>query len=525
MRTERGSKAGGAEPPADTSTARLLVPITTSLGVGLVAVISTPNRLALTLAVGASMAFGLLLSGSGGSPLIPSTQVRRLIAALAVCSPLVAAPGPPAAIRLALSVLFVSCCFFALIASRSFPRCSNTALLAGLIGPAVLVLALVEGREGLVLLAMGGFALALAAARMDWSLEQRVKGLASAMLVYLGVNATAWLASEPWGAPARAGSNPGWDSALLGALAFPLAANWADTAFVAAALGALAAVLLAKGPRQHAWVWVAAVVVSLAVMVLNQARLPLLMCAGVALATSFVPNAVAKVSPIIPFGALLMPFWWPWLTERGLGFMETAAARMTWLDEYGSSQRVQVELQSLNGRTIYWTGSRQTLEEATLDEQLFGWGWLSGEASGAADRYDVLREQYRETLMRPGEDFFTSLVTLPPLPKPPAPFIHHSAHSVLLQTWLDSGLLGAVYVVALVVIAVILARRHVLAEPSSHALALLAAMIVMVLSTGVEQMLVPIAFHVSWWLFLMMVAVAAQPPGHRASDSRQCPYP
>lgn len=523
MLTDRKPESGATGRLADSYSRGPLVPVATSLGIGLVAVLSTTSRVTLTLAVGGYMIIGFLLSGSSGPSLLTRTQARRLIAGLAVSSPLLAAPWVPAAIPMTLSLLFVAGTFLALLASRPFPQQSNRVLLAGLLGPAVLVVALVPRREGFAVLAMGGFALALAAARIDWSVEQRVKGIAWAMLAYLGANVIAWLASEPWAAPARAGTDPGWDSALSGTVGFPLAMSWADTAVAAAALGALAAVLLAKGPRQHAWVWALIVLLSLAVMVLNRARLPLVLCIGVAVAALLVPQALARWSPILPVGALLMPFWWPWLTERGVAVVQAASTWTTWLDEYGSSQRLQVELPSLNGRTVFWTGSRRTLEEASIGESLLGWGWLSGEASGAAQRYEVLIEQYRESLTRPGDDFFPSLVVVPPLPEPPEPFIHHSAHSVLLQTWLDIGLLGAIYVVVLVVIAVMLARRHVLAAPSPHASALLAAIVVMVLSTGIEQMLVPIAFHVSWWLFLMMVAVAAQPPEHQTAGDAPAP--
>lgn len=435
-----------------------------------------------------------------GPVLVPRTLAGPLVATSAVAAPLVVVPGTAPSFWVPGISALMAASALAVMATLSHPPARRTLLMLGLIAPTQLMLAITPGREIPALLATAGLLLALASARLRWSWRGRVLTLIAAMGAYVAANAVVWVTR---GEAAELVALRSLGGLLDRRIQFPLATNWAESAFVAAALVAACIVLLVRGRDRARLLVLPLLAVGGFLLIANDGRVPLAASIVVPIVALLAPLALAFAAPLVAGLALAVPWWWPAVGARGIGAFEWLADVAPFLARRTLSEPASLEFATLNARTAFWEGAASTIDQAEPTAFLLGWGWRSGVTSGAADVYERNMEELSATLNPLSARFLQERFVEPSVPEAPVEFVHHSAHSAVLQGWLDAGLVGALYLIAAVLIVVVLAARSVSVSRDVHALALLAAAVVFSISAGVDYMLTPMALQLSWWFFLM----------------------
>jgi len=330
-------------------------------------------------------------------------------------------------------------------------------------------------REALFVVAAGWFAIsALWGETADW--ERRRKAALLAPGVFVIANLALWAVGFHFGPTPLTTGVPG-NAEMLAHLgfnierqAFPLTPGINGAGVIAAIAGSMSVVLLRGGSSR--FVHAAIVGASVTTIGLVDARGSMLFAAITVGAISLTPRFLKRGLSGIP---LLMPF----LPLILLWLLSTFAGYTSGLSRNGG------DAATATGRSIIWQSIYDYLKHLHAAD-IFGYGYYGQVASGVSHRYAFL-------------------FRFQPVPE------SASAHNLLLQTILDSGYVGAIVLVVLIVAAVLAASRRYAETLSPSDLATVTGLVVLVLAGSTES-LPAIYFPYSFILALLLLCVALRLP-------------
>jgi O-antigen ligase len=402
-------------------------------------------------------------------------------------------------------LIFMACVLWALPQQRHNVLLSPSAGLVFLFGVCVSI-ALLRGAQdgsygnlvsatGKIVLYLPVIALGIvgvSSARNAKEREHRVLAIVLAPVVYAAVNAVLGFAGVQ--NPNPTGAATGTQDQLLGLLGFtggreifPLTTSINLYSIVASASVAGLIVLRLRAPeslpRVIAW---PAVIICLYEVIAGDSRATLAFAAAVVL-VFLLRRRFANASGI----GLLIPAF-PLIVIAALGVLANTSLG----DLLSRSNGGFGSLATGTGRLYIWRGTWQVLSHFQLQD-LIGWGAAGQIASGASLHYAFV------------------------FPNTPLAYTVFT-HNEVLQTILDQGYIGLVVLVALVWQTFRLLARHIRREPRSPAIALVAMLLVIVLSGATEVSPSYYAEEVLIMTFLIAgaaAALAAKPPGTREGQS------
>jgi hypothetical protein len=323
---------------------------------------------------------------------------------------------------------------------------------------------------------------AVSCARYARERDQRLLAIVFAPLLYAVLNLL--MARAGFHAPASSGATAGTQAQLLGLLgvsgsrsAYPLATSINLYSIVASSSFAGLVVLRLRAPQYlPRIVAYPAILICLYEVVSGDSRATLLwaflVVALFALRRRFAGAPwiafAIPFSPLIVIGALRV------VSSTGLAAV---------LNRSGGGQTNFGSLATGTGRVYIWRGAWQVIQHFQLQD-LIGWGAAGQIPSGASSHY---------AFVFPGNPLAYTVFT----------------HNAALQAILDEGYIGLAILVAVIWRTFVLLARHVRAEPNSPAAALVAMLLVSVLSGATEVSPSYYAEEILLMVFLIAGAAAA----------------
>lgn len=355
----------------------------------------------------------------------------------------------------------------------------------------------VAGKAGLYFSIIALGMVAVASARDRRQRNERLLAIALAPVVYAVINLL--MARAGFQAPGSTGSTAGTQAQLLGLLgvsgarqAYPLATSINLYSIVASSSVAGLVVLRLRAPqylpRIVAW---PTILICLYEVISGDSRATLLW--ALLVVAIFVLRRRYRGSPWIAF---VIPFF-PLIVIGALHVVASTGIASAF-NRSGAGQTNFGSLATGTGRVYIWRGVWQVLQHFQLQD-LIGWGAAGQIQSGASTHY---------AFVFPNDPLAYTVFT----------------HSVTLQAILDEGYIGLAILVAVIWRTFVLLSRHLRAEPNSPAAALVAMLLVSVLSGATEVSPSYYAEEILLMVFLIAGAAAALGTiGSRAQESDGAP--
>jgi O-antigen ligase len=307
-------------------------------------------------------------------------------------------------------------------------------------------------REELLIVAAGWFGISALWGRTDdWAARRRAALLAPGVFVL--TNLALWIVGFHFGPSPLAHDVPG-PAEMLSHFGFhmqrqglPLTSGINGGGVMAAIAGTISLVLLRGGQSRR--IHLAIVAASLVTLGLVDARGSMLFAAVTVAAVSFTPRFMRRGLPGVALLIPVLPLVLLWLLSALSGYTSGLS-------------RNGADVTTATGRSVIWQDVYDYLKHPHFAD-IFGYGYYGQVTSGVSYRYAFL--------------FQTQ-----PIPE------SAGTHNLLLQTVLDTGYVGALVVVALIVVAASAASRRYIETLAPVELATLAALIVLVLVGATESL-------------------------------------
>lgn len=264
---------------------------------------------------------------------------------------------------------------------------------------------------------------------------------------------------------------------------FPFSKTWAATAYIAAGFIVAATPLLRSRDWRVKSVAFGGLPAAVVALIATNGRLALVTTLLLSIVFVLAPRTVVRSAVPLVGAAMLLPMWWGPVTGPISRHVEPLVASVPFLVRSDTE-----DVQKLYGRTIVWHGVHRAISEGDLLHQLFGWGKDGQVESGASSYY---ANRFDRAVLKPER-----------VP----------AHNSILQQWLDSGLLGAVYLLLLTLAATRRLQQSLASATSPWGLAALSVLVVVALGSGSEVILAVSQEHETLLVFLLIVAIAFWPP-------------